>query len=98
MNIDKFKEKIKRIFEIFNENTIAERIIQEIKQWKSVSDYTAVFMKYIDCIEWDDKVKQFIFKDKFKIKMFIKLIYYDAVIKNLNNLIKIIIKINDKLY
>ena len=55
-------------------------------------------MKYTDCIEWDDKAKQFIFKDGFKIKMFTELICYGVIIKNLNNLIRIIIEINNKFY
>ena len=38
------------------------------------------------------------FKDRFKIKVFIKLIYHDIVIKNLDNLIKTTIKINNKFY
>ena len=38
------------------------------------------------------------FKDKFKIKMFIELICYNIIIKNLNNLIKITIKIDNKFY
>ena len=55
-------------------------------------------MKYVDYMEWDDKVKQFIFKDGFKIKVFIELICYNMIIKNLDDLIRIIIEINDKLY
>ena len=57
MDINKFKEEIKQIFKIFNKDIITEKIIQEIKQQKSVSDYITVFIKYIDCIEWDDKAK-----------------------------------------
>ena len=57
-----------------------------------------IFMKYVDYIEWNNKAKQFIFKDEFKIKVFIELICYGMIIKNLDNLIRITIKINDKLY
>ena len=55
-------------------------------------------MKYIDYMEWDNKAKQFIFKKKLKIKVFIKLIYHGATINILDNLIEVTIKINDKLY
>ena len=57
-----------------------------------------IFMKYTDHIKWNNKIKQFMFKDRFKIEMFIELIYYDIVIENLDNLIKTTIKINNKLY
>ena len=49
-------------------------------------------------MEWNDKTKQFMFKDKLKIEVFTELMYYSAVIENLNNLIKITIKINNKFY
>ena len=49
-------------------------------------------------MKWDDKVKQFIFKNKFKIEVFIKLIHHNVIIENLDNLIKTIIKIDNKLY
>ena len=57
-----------------------------------------VFIKYTNYMEWDDKAKQFIFKNKLKIKVFTELIYHDVIIKNLNNLIRIIIKIDNKFY
>ena len=55
-------------------------------------------MKYINHIKWNDKAKQFIFKNKLKIEVLIKLIYYDIAIKILDDLIKAVIKINNKLY
>ena len=57
-----------------------------------------VFIKYADCIKWDDKVKQFIFKDGLKIEVFIELMRYNIVIKNLDDLIRIIIEIDNKFY
>ena len=38
------------------------------------------------------------FKDGFKIEVFTELIYHNTIIKNLDDLIKITIKINNKLY
>ena len=55
-------------------------------------------MKYINHTKWDDKAKQFIFKNKLKIEVFIELMRHGAVIDILNNLIKTAIKINNKLY
>ena len=49
-------------------------------------------------MEWDDKIKQFMFKDGFKIKMFIELMCYGVIIKNLDDLIRITIKIDNKFY
>ena len=57
-----------------------------------------VFMKYTDYIEWNNKAKQFIFKKKLKIEMFIELIRHNTVINILDDLIKVTIEINDKLY
>ena len=58
----------------------------------------AVFMKYVDCTEWDNKVKQFIFRKKLKIEVFTELMYHGVAINILDNLIKVIIEINNKFY
>ena len=55
-------------------------------------------MKYIDCMEWNDKAKQFIFKKELKIEVFIELICHGAAINILDNLIEATIEINNKFY
>ena len=47
----KFKNKIRRMFEIFNEKQIAERVIQYLIQKTSASDYVTRFQKYTNLIE-----------------------------------------------
>ena len=55
-------------------------------------------MKYVDCIEWDNKIKQFMFKKGLKIEVFTELMCYNVAINILDDLIEVIIKINDKFY
>ena len=47
----KFKKKIRRIFEVFNEEQTTERIIQHLIQKTSASDYVARFQEHANLIE-----------------------------------------------
>ena len=46
-----FKKKIRRIFEVFNEEQTAERVIQHLIQKTSASDYAARFQEHVNLIE-----------------------------------------------
>jgi len=44
-NFNQFKDKIKPVFRVLNELTIAQRNIQRIQQDKSAADYAAKFQQ-----------------------------------------------------
>ena len=46
-----FKKKIRRIFEVSNEEQTAERVIQHLIQKTSASDYAARFQEHVNLIE-----------------------------------------------
>ena len=45
------KKKIRRIFEVFNEKQIAERVIQHLIQKMSINDYAVRFQEHTNLIE-----------------------------------------------
>ena len=54
-DFDNFKEKIETVFGAANENKVAIRIIQQLKQTRSAAEYTQKFQEYATQTGWDDK-------------------------------------------
>ena len=94
----KFKKEIRRIFEIFNEKQIAERIIQHLIQKTSANNYAAQFQKHANLIEWDDVALMTMFRRKLKDNVKNKIMRDERDYENLAELIEIVIDFNDKLY
>ena len=51
IQFSKFKKEIRRIFKVFNEEQIAEQIIQYLIQKMLTSDYAARFQEHVNLIE-----------------------------------------------
>ena len=94
----KFKQKIRRIFEIVNEKFIAKRIVQHFTQKISTIEYAIKFQKQINFTNWDDFSLMIIYRKKFKNDIKNELMRYDDEISNMNQLIATSIDLNDKLY
>ena len=47
-NFDKFKNELRKIFDIFNEKQTAKRMIQHLVQKTSTSNYVVKFQKYVN--------------------------------------------------
>ena len=93
---DNFKKEIRRVYDIFNEKQTIERKIQHIVQIKSTVDYAVKFMKHVNLTEWNNAVKMTMFKRKFKFHVKKEFMRWKTKINMLKNLIKAVIKINNK--
>ena len=94
----KFKQKIRRIFEIVNKKFIAKRIVQHLIQRISTIEYAIKFQKQINFINWDDFSLMIMYRKKLKNDVKNEFIRYDDEISNMNQLIATSIELNDKLY
>ena len=96
----KFKKRVRIIFGPANEKASAESIIQTLRQTISASDYNTVFRYYAAKTDWNDNAQISIYKRGLKDNIQDKLMRYEvrARIDNLNNLIKIFIGLDNKLY
>ncbi|KAJ8110901.1 hypothetical protein OPT61_g6374 [Boeremia exigua] len=97
-DFNQFKEKIKTIFRVLNEPTIAQRDIQRIKQTRSAADYAADFQQIAANTDWDDTALMTMFQQGLKPKVKEELMRTSASTKTLNQLINTAININIKLY
>ena len=97
-NFDNFKEKIKPVFGVSNEPTIARREIQRIRQIKSAADYAAEFQQLAANTDWDDTALMTMFKQGLKPLVKTELMRTGASTNSLDDLINTAININVKLY
>ncbi|KAJ8110444.1 hypothetical protein OPT61_g6718 [Boeremia exigua] len=79
-----FKEKIKTIFGVLNEPTIARRDIQRIKQTRSAADYAADFQQIAANTNWDNTALMTMFCQGLKPKVKEELMRTGASTKTLN--------------
>ena len=94
----KFKKKIRRIFEIFNEKQTAERIVQHLIQKTSTSDYTAQFQEHVNLTEWNDVALMIMFRQELKDNVKDEIMRDGRDYENLAEFIKIVIDLDNKLY
>lgn len=97
-NFNVFKAQIKTIFGTANETSIAIRMIQQIRQTASASDYAAKFTEYAQVTGWDDEAKMEMFRRGLKDNVKDELMWHGGAIEDLQDLIKAAIEIDDKLY
>ena len=97
-DFDNFKEKIKPIFGVSNEPTIARRNIQRIRQEKSAADYAAEFQQLAASTDWDDTALMTMFKQGLKPKVKEELMRTGASTDTLDTLINTAIEIDVKIY
>ena len=95
---NKFKDLTKKIIIIFgftNNKLLAKQHFLVLLQKKPTLNYTAIFQKYITKIKWNNKIKQFIFWNKFKKKIQNGFIWDEQTINLMDDFINVAIKIND---
>ena len=99
-----FKNHASRIFGISNEDKIAERRMQELRQTKSAAEYAAEFQRLSDRTEWDDSALQFMFRKGLKDEVKDEIMRHEYhtneenEIDSLHGLMDIAIKIDNQLY
>ena len=95
---DKFKEEIRRIFEIVNEKSTAERNLQHITQRIAAVEYAIKFQEEVEKIEWNDATKMVMYRKGLKESIKDELMRYGDEIDSLDRLIEASIELDDKLY
>jgi Retrotransposon gag protein/Zinc knuckle len=97
-DFDEFKNKIRPVFGVTNEPTIARREIQRVRQTKSAADYAAEFQQLAANTDWDDTALMTMFKQGLKPQVKTELMRTGASTDNLDDLINTAIDIDVKLY
>ena len=77
---------------------MAERVLIDITQIKSASDYAALFKKYTDRMEWDNDALIAMYYRGLKDSIKDELMQYKANFRNLEDLICIFIELDDKIF
>lgn len=95
---DQFKEKIKTIFGIINEPSVARRKIQHVQQRQSAADYAADFQQLAANTDWDDTALMTMFRQGLKPRVKEELMRSGATLDTLDDLIKESIDIDNRLY
>ena len=93
-----FKARMRRIFGPANEESLAESVIQRLRQTKSAADYTTTFQHYAAKTEWNDKAQMSMFKRGLKDNVQDELMRYGGTISDLEDLMKVSIELDDKLH
>ena len=96
----KFKKRVRIIFGPANEKASAESIIQTLRQTTSALDYNTIFRYYAPKTNQNNDTQISIYKRGLKDNIQDKLIRYKvrARIDNLDDLIRVSIGLDDKLY
>ena len=97
--LHQFRLEIRKVFGITDQPATANRIIQSLKQTKSVSEYAATFTQFMAISDWnDDAVFRNFFRKGLRDNVKDELIRQDDDdISTLDELITVSIKIDDKL-
>jgi hypothetical protein len=98
MSFVKFKKEVRRIFGISNEDKVAVRLIQHIRQHTSASDYAAKFQEYAQVTDWDDSALMTMYRRGLKENVKDELMRTGEKIESLDELIRATIEIDDNLY
>ncbi|CAD0055203.1 unnamed protein product [Aureobasidium pullulans] len=94
----KFKTEIRRIFGISNEDKVAVRHIQHIRQHTSASEYAAKFQEHAQVTDWDDSALMTMYRRGLKENVKDELMRAGMKIEDLDDLIRATIEIDDNLY
>ena len=93
-----FKQELRQVFGISNDEQIAAQIIQTIRQKTSAADYTAEFQRYAGKLKWDDNALMAMYQKGLKENVKDHLAFHGGVVESLDDLIEASISIDDKLY
>ena len=98
---DKFEDltrEMTTIFGLTNSEPLAEQHLLALSQKGPASDYAAIFQKYAARTEWDDKAKQFAFRNGLKKRVRNGLIWDGQTISSVDDLISAAVRIDDALH
>ncbi|KAI1686157.1 reverse transcriptase [Pyrenophora tritici-repentis] len=93
-----FKDKLRQQFGVINEESKADRAIQQLKQTQSVADYASVFQGHALKTDWDDKALRVMYRQGLKERVKEELMRSGVAINNLQDLIRESIRIDNALY
>ena len=94
----RFRVEIRRMFGPSNEVNAATRIIQNLHQKKSASEYSTQFQQYAAKTDWDDTALMVMYRRGLKENVKDELMRFGGVIDTLDQLIENAIEIDDKLF
>ena len=94
----KFKVEVKRILGPSNEDKVAIRMIQSVKQKQSASKYTTQFKCYLVIIGWDNDALMVMFHHGLKDNVKDELTFDGAEVTTLDKLISCVIDIDNRLF
>ena len=97
-NYKDFRDGIRKIFGISNEEQTAVRVIQHLHQKTSASEYAARFQEHAAVTEWDDAALMTMFKRGLKDSVKDELMRSAGIAQDLEGLISQVIEIDDRLY
>lgn len=97
-DFDLFKQQIRPVFGVQNEEAVARRKIQHIRQLRSAADYAAEFQQLAANTDWDDTALKTMFRQGLKPRVKEELMRTGAVIDSLDQLVNEAIRVDSELY
>ncbi len=94
----KFKKEVKKILGPSNEDRVAVRVIQHLKQQRSASEYATHFKRHAVLTGWDDDALMVMFRRGLKENVKDELAFDGCLVETLDELISRAINIDDTLY
>jgi hypothetical protein len=97
-NFDSVRNEVKAIYGLSNEQQVAIRSIQHVRQKMSAAAYTAKFKEYSSKTGWDDKALLTMYYRGLKDNVKDELMHSSAKQNTLDSMSKIAIELDDALY
>jgi hypothetical protein len=94
----KMRTAMKQIYGISNDQAVAIRRVQNLKQMRSVSEYAAEFQEAAPKTGWDEEALKEMFKKGLKLDVRKELMRYGGDLDSLAQLIRASIQVDDQLY
>jgi hypothetical protein len=95
---DNFKAKLRQVFSPIKELLVAKQKIQTLQQNKSAADYTTLFQRYAEPLDWNDGALIEMYKQGLKPVVRQELMRSGATTETLDQLINEAIRIDNDLY
>jgi hypothetical protein len=94
----RFKTQIRQVFGVSNEDSIAARAIQHLKQKRSAAEYATEFQHYAIQTNWDDKALKVMYRQGLKNNVKAELMRSGAALDTLEQLYQESIRIDGDLH
>jgi len=93
-----FKASLRKHFGPANEASMAESIIQRLKQTTSAADYTTTFQHYAALTDWNDGAQMSMYKRGLRDNVQDELMRHGGKIDDMDDLTEVAIELDDKLH